>query len=566
MYRQTVRKTARFPVALAVLGLVTAGTQAQHQNRHDPIALADNPGSASSQLAPILEGLGDNHHAITTRSPRAQEFFDQGLLLTYGFNHQEALRTFKEVARLDPDAAMAYWGWALVLGPNLNLPMHADVVPQAWEAIQLAQKHKNQVSPKERAVIEALARRYSSDPEADRAQLNQAYAAAMREVHEAYPMDNDIAVIFAAALMNLSPWDYWTPDGVARDRTPEVLELLEGVIARDPGHEGALHYYIHAIEAFDAKAAENEADLLRGLAPGAGHLTHMPSHIYMQVGRYDEAYEANVLAAKADEGYITQCRSQGIYPLNYYPHNVHFLVWAASMQGRRDATMAAARKVASKVPADMHGNDWGLFQTFLSTPVFTMVRFGMWDEILKEPQPGKGVLFLQGVMHYARGLAFLRKNQTSRARAELTELHAIASDPKSTDTLIGLSNAGKLLRIAEELLHAEIDGQAREWLTAIAHADRAVRLQDTLPYNEPPDWYYPSRQTLGALLIESGAAEEAEAVYREDLKKYPANGWSLYGLRQSLTAQKRIEEAGDVEGRLIDAWADADVKLTSSRF
>ncbi len=326
--------------------LVSTPLLAQHHNKHDERALQEDPRLAEGQLAPVLTGLGEHTHPITTSNPRAQLFFDQGVKLTYGFNHQEALRAFKEAVRLDPDCAMAYWGWALVLGPNINLPMRDTVVAQAVEAIETAVRLKGKVSEAERGFIEALALRYSDAVDADQGVLNQAYAEAMRKLHHRYPEDTDVATLFASSLMNLSPWNYWTRDGRPLENTEEILTALEGVIERDPHHEGALHYYIHAVEQVDAERGVKAADLLRGLVPGIGHMMHMPSHIFMQVGRYEESFVDNALAVEADEGYITQCRAQGIYPLNYYPHNVHMLAWAAMMQGKESAAMDAARTVA----------------------------------------------------------------------------------------------------------------------------------------------------------------------------------------------------------------------------
>ena len=560
------RLTLSTILAAGLVAWAAGPAAAQHPNRHDERALAEDPRLAPGQLAPVLEGLGDHHHPVTTRSERAQLFFDQGLKLTYGFNHQEALRAFKEAARLDPDCAMAYWGWALVLGPNLNLPMRPEVISQASEAIALAVERKDRVSEPERGYIEALAKRYAAEADADRAALDAAYAEAMGELHRRYPEDGDAATLYAAALMNLSPWDYWTKDGRPKGRTAEILATLEGVLEREPEHEGALHYYIHAVEPVDPERGVAAADRLRGLAPGAGHLVHMPSHIYMQVGRYGESFRANELAAEADEGYITQCRAQGIYPLNYYPHNVHFLAWAAIMAGRSGDALKAARKVASRVPADHHGNDWALYQTFLSLPLFTLVRFGEWEEVLAEPPTPEGLTYWTGMSHYARGLAYTHTGRLGRAKRELKALAEIVDDPETPEVLVGLANAGTLLGIARSVLAGELAAKRGRYATALGHLDRAVRLEDSLLYNEPPDWYYPTRHTLGAVLLEAGFPTEAEVVYWQDLKENPENGFALYGLWQSLQAQGRTAEAADVEERFRAAWKDADVGLSSSRF
>jgi tetratricopeptide (TPR) repeat protein len=563
----TSRAPQRRALLCATLALALgAPATAQHHDEHDERALQEDPRLAPGQIAPVLEGLGDHHREVTTLSEQAQLFFDQGLKLTYGFNHQEALRAFKEAARLDPDCAMAYWGWALVLGPNLNLPMAAEVVPQAWEAIRTAVRLKDKVSEKERGLIDALAQRFTDDPAADRAPFDRAYAGAMEKLYAKYPDDNDIATLYAAALMNLAPWNYWTRDGEPRADTPKLLAALEGVIERDPHHEGALHYYIHAVESVDPDRGEKAADLLRGLTPGAGHLVHMPSHIYMQLGRYAEAVQANADASRADEGYITQCRAQGLYPLTYYPHNVHFLAWAAALQGKSRLALEEARKVADKVPADHQHNVWQLYETFLGMPLYVMVRFGMWDEILKEPQPPEEARLLAGLWHYARGLALLNTRGPREASAELKTLDRYLADPSLAQAGVGFSSAERLLTIARQILRGEIKARQGEYDEAIAHLDRAIRLEDANLYNEPPDWFQPVRHNLGAVLLEAGRPVEAEVVYWQDLKKYRNNGFALYGLWQALKAQGRTAEAADIEARFRKSWADADVQLASSRF
>jgi tetratricopeptide (TPR) repeat protein len=561
------RTTRRLAAALLVASLPAESARAgQCHEVQDRVALAADPARAARPIAPLLEGLGDHHHPVTTASERAQAFFDQGLKLDYAFNHQEALRAFKEAARLDPDCAMAYWGWALVLGPNLNLPMKPEAVPQAFEAIQKALALRHKVSAKERAYIEALATRYASDPKAERAPLDAAYAEAMKRVHEAYPDDPDAATVYASALMNLSPWNYWTRDRQPRERTPAILAALEAALARDAKHEGALHYQIHALEAANADAAVPAADTLRGLAPGAGHLVHMPSHIYMQIGRYADAFEDNKRAALADEGYLTQCRAQGVYPLTYYPHNIHFLVWAGIMQGRAREALEASRRVALKVPADFREDNWALYQTLVSQPLYVMARFGHWDAILAEPQPPEAVRFHRGMSHWARGLAFAHTGRADDARAELAALARIQEDPKTPEVLVGFSNAATLLTLAREVLSGEIAARERRFDAAVAHLDRAVRLEDSLAYSEPPDWYYPTRHNLGAALLDAGRAVEAEVVYWQDLRRYRDNGFALIGLAQSLRAQGRAAEADDAEKRYRAAWRDADAPLTSSRF
>ena len=539
---------------------------AHHVERPDERALREDPRLAPGQIAPLLDGLGAHHHPVTTKSERAQVFFDQGLKLAYGFNHREALRAFKEAARLDPDCAMAYWGWALVLGPNINLPMPADAVPQAWEATEQALARVDRVSEKERAYIAALAKRYSADPQADRAALDRAYADAMREVYRRFPEDTDAATLFAEALMDVAPWNYWTKDGKPKEHTEEILATLEAALAKDPDHEGALHLYIHAVEAVDPARGAIAADRLRPLAPGAGHLLHMPSHLYIQLGRYADAFEANALAAKSDESYITQCRAQGIYPLNYFPHNKHFLAWAAFYQGRANEALAAARSVQAGVPEDLSGNDWALYETFLSMPLYTMVRFGKWDAVLAEPKPRKDARLMTGVWHYARGRAFAATGRAKDARSELAAVEKLAADPASAEAFAGYATAAKLLEIARWVLAGEIAGTEKKHDEAVACLDRAARLEDSLHYNEPPDWYYPVRHSLGAALLDAGRPLEAEVVYWQDLRRYPENAYALFGLSRAAEAQGKTDDAADFERRYRTAWALADAPLRSSRY
>jgi tetratricopeptide (TPR) repeat protein len=535
---------------------------------HSPLALEADPSKADSPIAPLLEGLGDHHFPVTTRIPESQVFFDQGLRLTYAFNHSEALRAFKEAARLDPDNAMAYWGWALVLGPNLNLPMVPAVVPQTYDAIQQAVALKDRVSARERAYIEALSKRYSNDPAADRAPLDLAYAQAMKDLATRYPDEIDAATLYAAALMNLSPWDYWNLDGSPKGNTEAILNTLQSVVDRNPRHPGALHYYIHAVEARHPERGEKPADQLAGLTPGAGHLVHMPSHIYMRVGRYADSYAANRLAAVADENYITQCRSQNIYPLNYYPHNIHFMAWSAMFQGRPEEALQAARKIVDKVPHELSAdkNVWALYETFLSQPMFVMVRFGMWKDMLAEPKPGIESQFMTGIWHYGRALAYLHTGQSGAVPQELRELTAARKAMGDVDYYIGFAAAETLLTIAEEIVIGEADYANGRTLEGLAHLERAVRLEDSLRYNEPPDWYFPVRHLLGAMLLDAGRPNEAEVVYAADLKKNPDNGYALFGLMRALERQGKLQDASAAKERFDRTWEDATHKLISSRF
>lgn len=555
-----MRSFARF-IAVPLMLLAASG----HSMIHDPRALDADPATSDSAIAPILEGLGDYAVEISTASEQSKFFFNQGLRLTYAFNHSEALRSFKEAVRLDPDNAMAHWGWALVLGPNLNLPMQDAVAEQAFQAVQAAMALREKVSPRERALIEALAVRYAPVAPVDRSSLDRRYADKMAAVHAQYPEDPDIATLYAAALMNLSPWNYWNKDGSPRPNTETILNTLAQVVKAVPDHPGALHYHIHAVEAVHPDQGENSADALAPLMPGAGHMVHMPSHIYMRVGRYADAYRSNRLASDADSQYIAQCNAQGIYPLNYYPHNLHFLVWAAMFQGRSSDALAAAREVEGKIPVDMQGNAFAAFETFLSQPLYVMVRFGLWDKILAEPAPVASNQFQQGVWHYARGMAFSNTGKQRQAAKELRALNALRKD-LTDEYFIGFGTAPKLLGIAALVLEGDMAAQAEDYDQAIATLSRAVRIEDSLLYNEPPDWYFPTRHVLGALLLAGGYPAEAEVVYWQDLRKNPRNGYSLFGLAQAQAAQGNEPAAEQTQAQFARAWQAADVQLSSSRF
>jgi tetratricopeptide (TPR) repeat protein len=531
----------------------------------DPRALAGDPATATTPLAPRLDGLGTLTHQITTtKNLGSQAFFAQGMNLVYAFNHPEAVRAFRESARLDPENAMAWWGQALALGPNLNLPMQPEAIGPAWDSAQRALRLKERASPVEQSLIEALATRYSKDPQADRATLDRAYADAMARVAATHPEHLGAATLYADALMNTSPWNYWLPDGQPRPDTPAILRTLESVLAANPDHPGALHLYIHAVEAHDPGRAEGAADRLRPLMPGAGHLVHMPAHIYMQVGRYGDAYDVNVAAARADEGYLDQCKAQGIYPLLYYPHNVHFQVWAAMFQGRSAVALADARKLAGH--SHPEPDVFGLPEVFEQQPLFVMVRFGKWDEVLKEPQPPAPARLMNALWHYARGLAWQHSGKPALAGKELASLRAIALESGLKDKYTAFAPTLKLITIAEQVLAAEIAAGSKHYDEAIARLQRAVLLQDGLMYNEPPDWYFPVRHYLGAVLLEAGLPQEAEAVYWQDLALYRENGYSLLGLQKALEAQGRTGEAAGFAERQRKAFARADVKLTTSRY
>lgn len=524
----------------------------------------DQP-AASGALAPRLKNLGSHVFPVTTKSKEAQQFVNQGLNLAYGFNHLEAERSFREAARLDPNCAMAYWGQALVLGPEINIPMSADAEPKAYDLVQKAMSLRSKASPREQAYITALAQRYSGKAE-DRAQRDHAYADAMREVQNKYPDDVDAATLFAESLMDLRPWNYWTHDDQPYPETKEIVATLERVLQKDINHPGANHYYIHAMELPFPKRAEAAADRLQNLMPDAGHMVHMPAHIYQRVGRYADASAANERAILADENYIAQCRAQGVYPLTYYPHNIHFLWSAATMEGRSQVAIDAARKTAGQIPVEALTNVPAL-QGFLVVPYYALTRFGKWEEILRSPKPSYTSPFVDGVWHYARGMAYTGLGKFSDASGELEELRKIAGSPELAKLATWSNNsAPALLNVATAALAGELEARQGHYDAAIAQLDKAVRLEDALVYVEPADWHYPMRQSLGAVLLDAGRANEAEVVYWEDLRRNPENGWSLFGLMKSLQVEGKTDEAAAIEKRFQIAWARADVKLTSSRF
>lgn len=523
--------------------------------------------TAGAAPVPLFEDLGTHHHPITTTSELAQRYFNQGFRLVYGFNHKEASRAFKEVARLDPQCAMAYWGLALSLGPNINDLMDASRGKKAYAAIQQAVALARYAGEHERAYIQALATRYIAAPEeADRAKLDTSYADAMRSLHQRYPHDLDASTLFAASLMNIRPWDYWTPDSQPKDGTLELVAVLESVLERNPNHLGAIHYYIHAVEA--SSQPERALPYARRLAaqiPGAGHLVHMPSHIYNRVGLYEDAAESNARAIEVDEAYIEKEQPQGIYPMVYYPHNIDFLWSALQMTGRSAEAIAAARRLAARTTPEVARRAPPL-EGWTAMPLCALVRFGKWDDILNEPQPPQDLVYMTALWHYARALAFTAKDKIEDAQKEQAALQAIARDIPKERRLMGRNAATKLLFIASHVVAGELAAKQDQTDQAITDLEAAVHVQDTLAYNEPPAWYYPVRQNLGAVLLAAGRSAEAEQVYRKDLEQYPDNGWSLYGLSQSLRAQGKKKDAQAAAERFKKSWSKADVELTASRF
>ncbi|SFO23127.1 hypothetical protein [Nitrosospira briensis] len=495
----------------------------------------------------------------------AQLFINQGLNLAYGFNHAEARRAFREAARLDPTLAMAYWGQALVLGPNINAMMEPNEEPQALEMVQQAKSLMGNASPREQALISALDKRYSGKTE-HRAANDEAYADAMREVHRRFPDDPDIAMLYVESMMDLRPWGYWMPDGRPHEGTAEIVALTEDVMRRHPAHPAALHMYIHLIEpTATPERAEKAADTLLTLMPAAGHMIHMPSHIYQRVGRYADAMKSNRLAIAADEDYIAQCRAQGLYPMAYYPHNIHFLWFAATADGQSRVALKSAREIAAKINDEVL-KEMPFTAVFRMVPYWALARFGHWKEILEEPAPPSTNTFLKGSWHHVRGLAYVATRQLGQAEKELGALHEIMKDPSLDGPLFSKNTPRTVLQVGPEVLAGEIAAARGQFDSAVAHLERAVRLEDALIYTEPSEWHYPPRLALGAILLEAGRPAEAETVYWEDLRRNRDSGWALYGLMQALRAQKKDDEAALIETRFKKSWARADVELGSSRF
>ena len=556
------------PISLiAALGLACGSATTQGAAEKAAPAAAEAPDLLEGAKAPdLLAGLGDHHRRITTASPEAQRYFDQGLALIYGFNHDAAIRSFDYALALDPTCAMCAWGKATALGPNINLPLGPAAAEDAYAAGQQALALSQRATPVERELIAAVAARYTPTYSADRAALDLQYANAMRAVRKNHPEDVDVAVLTAEALMNLYPWSYWTADAKPKEHTAELVALLEWAMEREPNHIGANHYYIHAMEEHFAEKAEAAADRLAPLAPDAGHLVHMPGHIYYRIGRYADAAAVNVNAVASDEAYFARCRPGDFYRAAYYPHNIHFLWAAASTEGQSTEALATARNLAAKVEG-FHA-ELPLVEEFLAIPVLTLVRFGRWDAVLGEPAPPAGRPYQAAMWHYARGVAFARTGKTQEAAAELAIVRAAVKDEANEKLLLAgnTATAASLIAIGEAHLAGELAAANGDTQAAVTALERAVALQDALIYMEPPPFYFPARQALGAVLLEGGRAKEAEAVYRADLDEWPKNGWSLFGLSRALLAQRKSDQAAWADEGFQRAWQRADVKLSASRF
>ena len=518
---------------------------------------------STTPLAPKLNPKWTTQLQITSSTKEAKEFFSQGLFYLYAFNHAEADRSFKEAIRLDPDCSMCYWGVALALVPNINMTMPEANNSDAYKYSQKALKLSENTSNIEQALIKALITRYAENPPEDRSSLDSIYADEMRFVSQRYRDEMDIATLFVESLMDCMPWQYWEADGRPKARTREVLAVLDYIAEKEPNHPGANHYYIHAAEAVHPDLAEASADKLTALNLDAGHLVHMPSHIYIRTGRYNDASVANQKAMLVDEEYIERCNLQGIYPAAYYPHNIHFLWFAASMEGRSEVSIEAARKLVTKTPKAMLAKVPRLERYFV-VPYFSLIRFGKWDEVLQEAQPDEDMKYAQVMWHYARGMAFANKGKLRKAKKELKLVEACITD----EAIIALDMLNfptvNLSKMASLVLKAEIAGQKGKFEEKVAHIKKAVTIQDGLRYSEPPHFYYPLRQALGAALLEANKPVDAERVYKEDLVKFPNNGWSLFGLQKSLLLQKKKDAADAIKAEFDTAWEKSDVVLEAS--
>jgi len=528
----TLRRYLTVVIATCLLGFT--GVQVTHADPGSQIQAND------VVQVPLYPDLGVLHYPITTAVPLTQRYFDQGLRLYYAFNHQEAIRAFTEGARLDPACALCYWGIALAYGPNINMPMDAQSGRLAYAAIQQAGHLADRVSKREQALVHALATRYGAETTADRTELDAAYSRAMADVVQHFPDDLEAKTLYAESLMDLSPWDYWTADGKPKANTMKVLSQLEQVLDAEPGHPGANHFYIHAVEAVQPERAVKAAERLAGLMPGAGHLVHMPGHIYIRVGRYEDAIKANEHAVHADETYIRdQGPTAGIYVLGYYPHNYDFLAFAASMIGREEQAIAAADKMAALVPKELLPEPGMAFLQHHQTRHLQMlVRFGRWDDLLIAEAPEENLHLARAIWLYAHGRALAARGHLKAAEATLAQLHVIAHDPRVTALRLEFNSAGAILEIATEVLTGHILAAKGDLSGGITHLQEAMRREDALVYGEPPEWTVPVRQELGVLLLKAGRPDEAGQVFQEDLKRFPKNSWSQQGLAEASQSAK----------------------------
>jgi tetratricopeptide (TPR) repeat protein len=545
-------------LAFVLAGIAVIAGCAQSGEREPPPAA-----STAAGAVPFFTGLGTHHRAIATSKPEAQKYFDQGLAFLYGFNHDEAIRAFTAAAQADPACAMAYWGIAYASGPHINNPVVTEARAQAaWEALGKAREHAARANEADRALIEALGARYAWPQPQDRALLDAAYAEAVRSAYAVHPKDADVAALFAEALMDLHPWDLWNQDGTSKAWTPEIVSVLEDLLAWAPAHPLGLHLYIHAVEASpEPGKADRAAATLRELMPGVGHMVHMPSHIDVRRGRWEQAIVTNTKAMAADRAYRERVPRQNFYRL-YMAHNHHMLTFAAMMVGQSELALATIRDMVAGMPAEWLQENAAFADGWVAMPMEVLMRFGRWQEILHEPEPPEYLPLSRALRHYARGVAHAALDDVEAARAEqATFAAAKAKVPESV--LFGNNTGLAILGVAEKVLEGEILYRAGEEEAGFAALRESVQREDALRYDEPPGWIQPVRHALGAALLQSGRYAEAEAVFRADLDKLPDNGWALFGMARALRLQKKDAEAADFEARFETAWKSADVKISS---
>src|ERR1700758_2840879 len=546
-------------VMLRLAQIRTEVPQAEMQAASPAAAFADTD-------PPLWEGLGGATDRITTANELGQAYFNQGLGLTYAFNHSEAQRAFRKAQKLDPNCAICFWGEALVLGPNINLPMQEDAMAPAYAAAQKAKALAGKASPREQALIGAVAARYGSDLKADRAPFDAAYAAEMAKVASQFPDDDKIAVLYAESVMDLSPWNYWKPGGQEPNpQSTPIVPTLERVLARSPNHPGAIHFYIHAVEASDRPGrAEPHADRLRGAIPGAGHLVHMPSHIYYRVGRYLDALAVNKIATTVDEKYLADTSApMGVYRLGYYPHNVHFVLASAQMAGDGTTVIAAAEKLRGLIPDEV-ARDIAMVHPVKAAPYFAHALFSPPATVLALPDPGDSIPYVKAMWHYARGIAYAAESDFPAAKAEA---NAIAALEGGDFTLLKSSGipAQDVLALARAVIEARVAQRQGDKSAAIERFERAAALQDGLPYMEPPYWYYPVRQSLAVALMQASRFDEAEEQFQRALKRAPSNGWSWYGLAELYRIRGKADQANKLDADLAKTWIGDRQQLELSK-
>jgi tetratricopeptide (TPR) repeat protein len=570
MHKRTGRQVLTW--ILVSSGLILACQPQQKATENPPTSIAicrtqptDKAWYSSGQKAPLFDSLGNLHVPITTRNQEVQRYFDQGLMLAVGFNHAEAARSFYEATRLDSTCAMAFWGFGYVLGPNYNAGMETDNYERAYAAVQRAIKLSANCTDKEKALIRALAKRYPAQPVDNRKRYDEAYSAAIKQVHERFPDDADIAGLYAESLMDLHPWDLWEHDGQPKPWTPGIIAALEKLMAHNPDHIALNHYYIHAVEASRSpERGLKSAAILSKVAPKASHLVHMPAHIYIRTGDYHIGSLSNWQAVKVDSNYLMGTYAQGAFMLNYFPHNYHLLVATATMEGNYQWAMASARKVAENTHKKLMADPaWSTLQHYYTIPYHVAIKFAKWDELLRMCEADTVKLkYPTAIRHYARGLALVGKKQLPEAKLELQQLEKLTTDTDVAKLAIGgINPMSSILQIARRVLKAEILAEEGNVTASVDLLREAVVLEDALNYQEPPDWFFPVRHNLGNVLLKAKRYKEAEAVFADDLKVFPRNGWALAGLHKAQTGQGFIDKAQLTQAQLSQAskWADNDV-------